>query len=80
MDWTLVTATTITTVGTIVASYFSARANHRVKDVQRQIKTPSDESIGSSVERTHHLAEAQTILVTEVHNEVVNGGNGKENK
>lgn len=45
---------------------------------RRSIRTPSGDPIGRVMERTHEASVADVALTRQVHDVVVNGGNGAE--
>ena len=66
IDWTQVLLALIAVVpGTIAAV--------GVILVRRSIRTPSGDSIGAVMERTHDLSSADLALTTKVHKAVTNG-------
>lgn len=67
VDWTQVLDTLIGVLPATLAAYFAYR-------VKRAIRTPSGDTIGKVVERTHDLSSADLALTTKVHEKITNGG------
>lgn len=67
IDWNMVIVSFIPTVPALVGAFYAGRTHRRVK-------TPSGDTIGKVVERTHDLAAADLAMTTKVHKTIENGG------
>lgn len=67
LDLTQICVSLITTVPAILAARWA-------RNVVKQVKTPSGDTLGEVAERTHDLAAVNTAKLSQVHAAVLNGG------
>lgn len=66
LDLTQIIIVLITTLPAIIAAIYA-------RSVRRDVSTPSGDTIGSVVERTHELTAVNTGMLQQVHEKTVNG-------